>query len=138
MRAWFTFASPFVILTSKTAGENLSFHPPVGGFTCWLHVASRRERTGAVADMLLVNKQLENVSFYDDTIDCAIWDTFVAPRIECNWFFPLKKIAVPSTHAAVVARALAPVESKAWLVWMLLSQNHDIISSNFISAPDTS
>jgi hypothetical protein len=63
----------------------------------------------------------------------ALWNKFVAPRIECNvyrkWSVVLHTIGELSSNSAVVARALARVARKPPLVWMLLSQNHDVLSS---------
>jgi hypothetical protein len=97
----------------------------------------RRELTKAIADMLSVNERVEAVSFHDDTFDKDDWDAFVVPRVECNKYrkrFPsIQKIEAASTRAAVLARALAKFAIKPHLVWMLLSQNHDIVSSHLDS-----
>jgi hypothetical protein len=99
-----------------------------GGFPFQLRKA---ERTKAVADMLLVNKRIDEIPFDEHIFDGALWNTLVAPKLECNLyrkrFVPLQKIEVPSTRAAIVARVLARVERKPWLVWMALSQNCDVL-----------
>jgi hypothetical protein len=95
--------------------------------------STKRERTKSVADMLLFNKHIDEIPFDSDTFDCNAWNAFVAPRLDCNlyreWFVAIQKIQDPSTRTAVVARALARVERKPWLLWMILSQNHDIVCS---------
>jgi hypothetical protein len=110
-------------------------------FTLQMHfdAKKRREFTKAVADMLSVNKRVEVMSFYDSThdpfhtLEKEDWDVFVVPRLECNKYrklFPsIQTIGDESTRAAVLARALAKFATKPHLVWMLLSQNHDIVSS---------
>jgi hypothetical protein len=91
----------------------------------------KRDRTEAVAEMLLANQQVDEISFDDYTFDQDLWNTLVVPRLECNLyrkrFVPLQKIQVPSIRAAIVARALAHVAENPSLVWMALSQNRDVL-----------
>jgi hypothetical protein len=91
----------------------------------------KRDRTIAVAGMLLGNTQVDEMPFDHDTFDKLKWDKLVAPIIECNLYrkrFPaLQKIQVPSTRAAIIAMALARVASKPWLLWMVISQNPDVL-----------
>jgi hypothetical protein len=96
--------------------------------------SEKRDKTKAVADMLLVNKHIDEISsFCKFSFDRDAWDTLVAPRVQCNLYrkrlSPIPKIKALTTRAAVVGRALARVESKPSLVWMVLSQNHDIVCS---------
>jgi hypothetical protein len=95
-----------------------------------------RDRTEAVADMLLTNQQVDQIPFDDHTFDRFLWNTRVVPKLECNLFrkrfVPLQKIGEPSTRDAVVARALARVARKLYLVWMPLSQNVDVLSSYLV------
>jgi hypothetical protein len=91
-------------------------------------------RTQAVADMLLLNKHIDDIPFdYVGTFDRDDWNALVAPRVECNLYWKrcaaIQKIKAPPTRAAVVAQALARVEKKPSLVWMVLSQSHDVIST---------
>jgi hypothetical protein len=100
----------------------------------------RREFTKAVADMLLVNERVQVMTFRDNTFNKDDWDAFVVPRLECNLyrerFLSSQKIGEASTRAAVLARTLATFSSKSHLVWMLLNQNPDIVSSYLDSAHD--
>jgi hypothetical protein len=77
--------------------------------------------------MLLANQQVDEIPFDHNAFDQTLWDSHVALRIECNLyrkrFAPLQMIDVPSTSAAVVARALARVARKPSLVWVALSLN---------------
>jgi hypothetical protein len=86
----------------------------------------KRDRTKAIADMLLTNRQVDEISFDYHTFDEALWNMLVTPRIECNIyrkrFVPLQMIGVSSTRAVLVASALARVTWNPSLVWMLLSQ----------------
>jgi hypothetical protein len=70
--------------------------------------------------MLLANQQVDEIPFDDHTFDQALWDVLVVLGLEYNLyrkrFVPLQKIGEPSTRAAVVARALARVATKASLV----------------------
>jgi hypothetical protein len=98
--------------------------------------SENRDRTKAVADMLLINNHIDKipVSFCSEvSFDREDWDALVAPRVECNLyrkrFVAIQKIQDPSTRAAVVGRALARVEKNPSLVWMVLSQNHDVVCS---------
>jgi hypothetical protein len=104
------------------------------------NLKKRREITKAVADTLSVNDRVEEMRFDDDTFDEDDWNAYVAPRLECNlyrkWLPSIQKIEDASTRAAVLARALAKFASKPHLLWMLLNQNHDIISSYLDSAHD--
>jgi hypothetical protein len=106
-------------------GENLCDEPPSSSL--------KRDRTIALADMLLVNKGVDEIPFDEYTFDQALWGVLVVPRVECNlyrkWFPALQKIQVPSTRAAIVAMALARVASKPSLLWMVLSQNPDVLCS---------
>jgi hypothetical protein len=91
-------------------------------------------------DMLSVNERVEAVTFHVNTFDKDDWDTYVLPRLECNTyrkrFLSIQKIGEASTRAAVLARTLAQFASKPHLVWMLMNQNHDILSSYLDSSHD--
>jgi hypothetical protein len=94
----------------------------------------KRDTTKAVADMLLVNNRVDEITipfFGNHIFDPALWQSYVGPRLECNryrkLFVPLQEIELASTRAAVVARALARVARKPSLVWMILSQNRDVL-----------
>jgi hypothetical protein len=95
----------------------------------------RREFTKAVADMLSVNERIEEMDFYVDTFAEGDWMVLARTRLECNKYrkrFPsLQRIGEASTRAAVLATALAKFAHKPYLGCMLLSQNHDIVSSFF-------
>jgi hypothetical protein len=88
--------------------------------------------TKAVADEFCSSTIKLRRSLNVDTFNRSDWNALVAPRIERNLyrkrFLAIQKINVSSTHAVVVAAALARMESKPSLVCMLLSQNHGIIS----------
>jgi hypothetical protein len=124
--------------------ESISIHPSLRSLNLkvwggWNNDSKkRREVTKTVADMLSVNKRVVEMSFDHKTFIEDDWDTFVVPRLECNRYrerFPsIHKIGEASTRAAVLARALAKFASKPHLVWMLLNQNHDIISTFLDSA----
>jgi hypothetical protein len=102
---------------------------------------TKRDRTTAIANMLLVNKHIDEIPF---SVSCDLddWNALVAPRVECNLyrklFVKIQKIEDPSTRAAVVARALARVESKPSLIWMVLCHNHDVVCSYLDEACDDS
>jgi hypothetical protein len=104
--------------------------------------SEKRDRTKAVADMLLVNKRVDRIHFDSDTFDRDDWNACVAPVLDCNlyrdWIVAIQKIQDLSTRAAVVARALARVESKPSLVRMVLSHNHDVVCSYVDEALDDS
>jgi hypothetical protein len=106
-----------------------------------IDLKNRRETTKAVADMLSVNDRVMAMRFHDNTFDKDNWDAYVSPRLECNvyqkLFLSTQKIGEASTRAAVLAGALAKFASKPHLVWMLLNQNHDILSSNLDSSAFT-
>jgi hypothetical protein len=82
--------------------------------------------------MLLVNKRIDVIDFHDRTFH-ADWGALVVPKLECNGyrkpFRALQKIEVPSTRAAIIARALGHARMKPSLVWITLSQNHGILCS---------
>jgi hypothetical protein len=103
---------------------------------------NKRARTKSVADMLLVNKRVDKIHFYSNTFDRDDWDAFVTPRLDSNlyreYFVAIQKIQDPSTRAANVARALARVKKKPWLVLMVLSQNHDVACSYLSVSRDDS
>jgi hypothetical protein len=88
--------------------------------------------------MLSENEQVEDIQVEGDgftynTYDRVAWDELVVPRLECNLyrklFVPIQRIQNPKTRAAVMTRALTRVKSKPSLLYMLLSQNRDIVSS---------
>jgi hypothetical protein len=125
--------------------DSVSMHPSLRSLDLQMHdwcidLKKRREFTKAVADMLSVNERVEVMSFHNDTFDKDDWDAYVAPILECNfyrkWLPSIQKIAEASTRAAVLARALAKFASKPHLVWMLLNQNRDIVSSYIGAAHD--
>jgi hypothetical protein len=95
-------------------------------------LSTNRDRTKEIANMLLVNKHIDEIPF-SVSFDRDDWNALVAPRLECNryreWFAAIQKIVDPPTRAGIVARALARVEKKPSLVWMILSQNHDVVCS---------
>jgi hypothetical protein len=102
---------------------------------------SRDLKNAGFGGMLSTNERVEEMSFHDDTFNKDDWDTHVAARLECNlyrkWLPLIKKIEdASSTRAAVLARALAKFSSEPHLIWMLLNQNHDIVSSYQDSALD--
>jgi hypothetical protein len=120
----------------------ITVHPSLRSLAFeWIHVEhegpspseEKRDRTEALADMLSANQQVEEIPFDDRTFDQTLWDSHIAPALECNLyrkrFVPLQKIGEPSTRAAVVARVLAHVTRNPSLVWMLLSQNHNVLFS---------
>jgi hypothetical protein len=93
------------------------------------------EATKAVAEMLSVNKQLEEIrvsNSFSFPFDMAAWDELVTPRLEYNIyrkrFPPIQNIRVPSTLAAVMARALSHISNRSSPAFMLLRQNSDILS----------
>jgi hypothetical protein len=126
--------------------ESLSLHSSLRSLALTMRhsddtdLKKRREVTKAVADMLSVNERIDVMSFDDDAFDKDDWDAFVAPRLECNLyrerFLSIQKIGEASTRAAVLASALGYSSRKPHLVWMLLNQNHDILSSYLDSAHD--
>jgi hypothetical protein len=89
------------------------------------------ERTKILADMLLLNGNIEDIPFSRSAFDRAHWGVLVAPKLEYNLyrkrFLAIQKIGLPSSHAAVVGKALAHFQRKPSLVWMFLSQNRDIL-----------
>jgi hypothetical protein len=92
-------------------------------------------RVHAIANMLLVNKYIDEVPFRDEEapFDRVDWDALVARRVECNLYrkrlSPIPKVKALSTRAVVVGRALVRVQKKPSLVWMVLSQSYDVICS---------
>ena len=53
----------------------------------------------------------------------------MAPRLEIN-LYRQRFRALASGNASVMAQALARVKSNPLLIWMLLSQNADLVSSH--------
>jgi hypothetical protein len=93
------------------------------------------EATKAVAEMLSVNEQLEEIRIEDRirySFDSSVRVKLVIPRLEYNIyrkrFRAVQEIRVPSTRAAVLASALAHVSSKPSPVFMLFRENVDILS----------
>jgi hypothetical protein len=91
--------------------------------------STKRERTKAIANMLLViNKHIDEIPFCCEvSFDQGDWSALVTPTLECNLyrkrFVPIQKIQEPSTR---VAQALARVEKKLLLVWMVLLPGHSL------------
>jgi hypothetical protein len=132
----------FVVSDITELLESMSLHPSLRSLDLKMESdpEKRREFTKAVGDMMSVNERVEVMSFDDETFDQGDWDTFVVPRLECNKyrkrFTAIQTIGEASTRAAVLARALVKFASKPHLLWMLLNQNHDIVSSYLDSAHD--
>jgi hypothetical protein len=137
---------------------HLSIHDPLISTSCWSKVVcsisrhlslrtldfyvsesyesdeeAKRQRTRAVANMLYVNRHVEEIQFYDSTYNRNEWDSDVVPRLECNIYrkkFPsIQTIEIASTRAAVLGAALARVSYAPSLLWMLLSKNQDTVVS---------
>jgi hypothetical protein len=93
---------------------------------------ARRCRTEAVAKMIFVNQQVEKIKTDQTTFCHKDWVSNVAPRIEYNKyrtrFLNIQKTRMSSTREALFGQALAHLQMKPSLIWMLLSMNHDIIS----------
>jgi hypothetical protein len=96
-----------------------------------LREEAKRQRTNAVVKMLAVNQQVEEMDFDSVTYNRSDWDANVAPQLECNHyrkkFTAIRKIGVMSTRASVMGAAMARVGANPSLLWMLLSQNRDIV-----------
>jgi hypothetical protein len=96
----------------------------------------KRERTKAVVDMPLKNKQVEGIEFYDHVYDRSTWDTGAAPRLESNIYrkrFPaIQKVDDTSTRAAILGAAMGRVRTKASLLYMLLCDNRDTIVTTYV------
>jgi hypothetical protein len=125
--------------------ESISLHPSLRSLDLTMRnsrsdLMKRRKCTKAVADMLLVNEQIDVMSFDYALFEKDDWDAYVVPRLECNLYrkrFPsVQKIEEASTRAAILASALGNFSRKPHLVWMLLKQSNDIVSSYPDSAPD--
>jgi hypothetical protein len=100
--------------------------------------SEKRDRTNAIENMLLVNKHIDEIPFCCEvSFDRNDWDALVAPRVECNLhrkrLSPIPKIKTLSTRAAVVGRALVRVEKKPSLIWMVISQNYDVICNYLLN-----
>jgi hypothetical protein len=95
---------------------------------------TKQQQTQAVADMLLVNKQVEDISFQDSTYNRSTWNAGVAPRLEANIyrkrFLAIGDIVDSSTRAAILGAALPALlldRTKPSLAYMLLRSNQDTI-----------
>jgi hypothetical protein len=115
----------------------ISTHPTLRLLTFTGRNFDASERREAVADILVDNSRVAYM-ILGDKFDSADWDANVAPTLDCNLyrkrFLPIQKIEVPSTRAAITARALAHAASKPHLVSLILSQNHDILATYLESA----
>jgi hypothetical protein len=93
--------------------------------------------TKAVAEMLSVNEQLEDIRIHNGFFlhfrYSLAWSALVTPRLEYNVYrkrFPvIQEITPLSTRAAILASALAHVSNRLSPAFMLLRQNGDIFSS---------
>jgi hypothetical protein len=103
---------------------------------------SRKSRTKSLANMLLVNTNIDAIPFYASgkSFTRNGWNALVAPRLEFNLCWKrlpaIQSIHAASTRAATVARALVRVKKNPSLVWMVLSQNYDVICS-YLDAAST-
>jgi hypothetical protein len=102
------------------------------------HKESKRLQTQDVADMLSVNKQVEDIQFHDNAYDRSTWDTDVAPRLEYNIYrkrFPaIQRVGDTSTRAAILGAAMDRVRTRPSLLYMLLCDNHDTVVSHLPSS----
>jgi hypothetical protein len=71
-------------------------------------------------DMLLTNDQIEEIRFHEHMLDASIWDA---------------NAVKPSVRVSVLPSALAHVNIKPSLAWLLLSQNLNIVSNRRGSIP---
>jgi hypothetical protein len=107
----------------------------------------RHDPIHALADMLADNEQVDGIQVDHGcySFDRDVWDTVVAPSLHCNLyrkrFHAIQALGLEKTRAVVVARALAHialvnVKSESSLIFMVLSQNVDILTrDNHISIP---
>jgi hypothetical protein len=124
--------------------RSISVHPSLQRLR-FNHISSQgmpaiRDRTKSLADMLSVNKQVEEILYDGISFDLAYWDRNVAPRLDDNFYRPLlraiQEMPEVSSRAAVLPQILAHVGSKPSLVWSLLSRNLDL-SSTYMDATVT-
>jgi hypothetical protein len=98
----------------------------------------RHEPIYALAGMLAKNEHVDSIEVENFGFGRDVWDEVVVPRLEINVyrkrFLAIQKIQNRTTRAAVTARALALLENKPSLRWMLLSQNDDIVASYLAEA----
>jgi hypothetical protein len=73
----------------------------------------KRDRTKAVAEMLLANQQVDWIHFDGHTFDQDLWNRLVVPRLECNstenGLFHSKK--------SRYRQPALPSWQEPWLVW---------------------
>jgi hypothetical protein len=97
----------------------------------------RHDPIHALADTLAKNERVDEIQV-EGSFDRDIWDAVVVPRLEINLyrkrFRAIQAIGLEKTRAAVVTRALARialagVKSESSLIFMVLSQNCDVLCS---------
>ena len=89
-------------------------------------------RTKAIAAMLSTNEQVDEIPFDDLVFNRAEYDSKVAPRLECNLHRKrFRQIGTSSVRRALVGAALSKVNMNRSLVFLLVSQNRDLVADVF-------
>ena len=94
---------------------------------------TRKERTMDIISLVSINTRIERIEVKENCYDDEIWSRRVVPRLECNRF----RSRLNSFHSgsvvrdeAVLGAAIASIATKPSLVWMLLAQSQDTVSSS--------
>jgi hypothetical protein len=89
-------------------------------------------RTKAIAAMLSTNEQVDEIPFDDSIFNRAEYASRVAPRLECNLHRKrFRQIGTSSARRALVGAALSKVNTNRSLIFLLVSQNHDLVADVF-------
>jgi hypothetical protein len=105
-----------------------SLDPEFDGSTEEAKVAN----TKAIAAMLSTNEQIDEIPFDDTIFNRAEYDSKVAPRLECNLHRKrFRQIGTSSARRALVGAALSKVNMNRSLIFLLVSQNRDLVADVF-------
>jgi hypothetical protein len=94
---------------------------------------SKTVRMQAIVDMLKSNRVIRRITLSEDERDGQIYQDFILPHLQANAFRPriqmMQQIGRPSLKGGMLGRALYTFRNQRDFVWMLLSENAEIIAA---------
>jgi hypothetical protein len=126
--------------TWKTLFRSIQHHPQLevlglirtGGPATTLSAESKTIRMQAIVNMLQSNRVVRSISLSKDERDDQIYQESILPHLQVNIYRPrvvlMQQISRPSLKGGLLGRALHTVRNQRDLVWMLLSENAEILA----------
>jgi hypothetical protein len=130
--------------TWKTLFRSIQKHPQLevlglirtGGLATTLSAESKTTRMQVIVDMLQSpNRIIRRISLSEDEQDAQIYKESILPHLQANTYRPrvqrMQQTRDRSRKEGLLGRALYTVRRQKDLVWMLLSENAEILAAAF-------